>query len=79
MFNRRTIIFLATFLPALLAAALHCRAQALDFTEKTWDFGSIHEEGGKVKHTFTFTNPGPGPVVVGKLSRYCTVAISLSR
>jgi hypothetical protein len=68
---KRSAILSALLAAALLPAALRCGAQTLDFGEKKHDFGSIREDGGSVKHTFTFTNPGPGPVVIERVEVSC--------
>lgn len=61
------IVFLALVLaPAasLWAQGGGSGAQTIVFEESEWNFGDVAEDGGKVEHTFTFTNRGSKPVVV---------------
>lgn len=50
---------------ALIPFALWAKSQAkIEFTEKTYNFGTIPENGGKVSHSFTFTNKGDANLVI---------------
>lgn len=44
---------------------------ALKFDAESWDFGSIKEDGGSVKHLFTFKNIGTKPVVILDVTTGC--------
>lgn len=44
---------------------------ALKFDHESWDFGSIKEDGGDVKHVFTFKNHGTKPVVILDVTTGC--------
>lgn len=46
-------------------------SQSLNFSEMTFDFGTIEEDGGKVSHTFGFSNVSEKPVVVLSSSSSC--------
>ena len=41
------------------------------FAERVFDFGSIHEEAGKVMHVFEFTNTGNKPFTLTNVRASC--------
>jgi hypothetical protein len=41
------------------------------FTEKTYDFGTVKEEAGKITHEFTFKNTGDAPLVIPQVTASC--------
>ncbi|HAA10198.1 MAG TPA: DUF1573 domain-containing protein [Cytophagales bacterium] len=41
------------------------------FTSTSHDFGAIPEEGGKVRHSFTFTNTGDKPLIITGVNASC--------
>ena len=43
----------------------------LRFDTTTWNFGNIQEVGGKVSHTFHFTNMHTSPVVIEEVISTC--------
>ncbi len=43
----------------------------LGFDHKEWDFGQVAAKGGKVAHTFSFTNTGDAPLVVSRVETAC--------
>lgn len=43
----------------------------INFTETTYDFGNIKEDGGKVVHEFTFTNEGKDPLKITSARAEC--------
>ena len=47
----------------------------LRFDTTTWNFGNIQEVGGKVSHTFHFTNMHTSPVVIEEVISTCGCAI----
>lgn len=49
----------------------------LRFDTTTWNFGNIQEVGGKVSHTFHFTNMHTSPVVIEEVISTCGCAISV--
>lgn len=44
---------------------------SISFEEKTYDFGSIREDGGTVSHDFYFTNSGDGNLVIVDATAQC--------
>lgn len=54
----------------LLSGALFAQSKAL-FEHTEWDFGDIKEDGGKVSHTFTFSNRGNKPLVITRVTANC--------
>lgn len=44
---------------------------AITFTEDSYDFGTIKENGGNVEHEFTFTNTGDAPLLIVTASASC--------
>lgn len=45
--------------------------QAVRFDHEKWNFGDVAEDGGKVEHTFVFTNVSSKPVVVLDVTSGC--------
>ncbi len=43
----------------------------LTFAEKSFDFGTVKEEAGKITHEFTFTNTGKAPLVIQQVTASC--------
>lgn len=43
----------------------------ISFTEKTFDFGVVKENGGPVTHEFEFTNTGDGNLLILKATAEC--------
>lgn len=43
----------------------------IKFTETTYDFGNVREDGGKVTHEFTFTNTGKEPLTIKSATAEC--------
>jgi hypothetical protein len=43
----------------------------MTFTETTFDFGKIKEDGGTVTHKFLFTNTGAQPVIISQVKASC--------
>ena len=53
----------------MLLAVVLCQVAAMaqakaTFKESTYDFGTIKESKGQVKHTFEFTNTGDTPLLI---------------
>lgn len=60
------------FLCSMLDTAnLYAQNSALMFDSEKWNFGKIAEDGGKVEHTFTFTNTSSKPVVIIDVTTSC--------
>ena len=49
---------------ALAALTVNAAEPDITFEELTFDFGTIAEDGGPVKHEFKFTNTGDAPLVI---------------
>jgi hypothetical protein len=41
------------------------------FAEKSYDFGTVKEEAGKITHEFTFKNSGDAPLVIQNVVASC--------
>ena len=68
---KKIITFL---LMAVVAVALSAEAKkqpVVKFNETTYTFGTIPERGGKVSHTFEFTNEGDANLVIIDASADC--------
>lgn len=62
------------FIAVALIMALNVAAQekqVVEFTENTYDFGTVKEEDGKVSHVFTFTNISQAPITVTNVRASC--------
>lgn len=72
--NRTRIRIAAGWIASILFSLcmLHAAAQEpLHFDRMAWDFGTIREADGPVRHTFTARNTGNEPVVVVEVSVSC--------
>lgn len=57
---------------ALIPLAVWAKSQAkITFAETTYNFGTISENGGKVTHTFKFTNTGDANLVITDATAEC--------
>lgn len=56
---------------AMVADAAKKGNASISFEEKTFDFGSISEDGGPVSHEFYFTNSGNGNLVIVDATAQC--------
>ena len=45
--------------------------QIIEIAEKTYDFGTIKEEDGRVTHVFTFKNVTDGPLTIKNVRASC--------
>lgn len=43
----------------------------ITFEEKTFDFGKVNEEDGKITHVFDFVNKGNSPLVINRVQASC--------
>lgn len=55
----------------MAVAAASWAQPRITFTSESHDFGQIPEEGGKVRHTFTFTNTGDKPLIINGVNASC--------
>jgi hypothetical protein len=65
-----------SFLILAVCFAVVCMAQEkgkpiIVFPEKVFDFGTVHEEVGKITHEFEFTNSGDVPLVIQQVNASC--------
>ncbi|PWD98554.1 DUF1573 domain-containing protein [Marinilabilia rubra] len=67
--NKLFLVLIFTFLGAS-AFSQKDRAQA-EFKEEVYNFGEIKEDGGKVTHSFSFTNSGGQPLIVHNVRASC--------
>ncbi len=58
------VVVLSIMLIPLTAFGKDKKQTQITFTEKSFDFGNIREENGKVYHDFEFTNSGEETVVI---------------
>lgn len=62
------------FLISLILLSSFVCAQEKDimtFTETTHDFGTVHEESGRVSYVFTFTNNSMTPITLRNVKASC--------
>lgn len=57
------ILSLVLLIPAVAMNAAKKKAD-IKFAEQSYNFGSVPEHGGKVSHTFEFTNTGDANLVI---------------
>lgn len=55
----------------LATVAMSAQKPVIEFSRKTYDFGSINEADGKVTTVFEFTNTGTSPLVVNRVRASC--------
>ena len=67
----RRIMFLVGLILCIMLGESYGQTSTMSFTEDSWDFGTIKEEGGKVSHTFEFTNKGTKPFVIEHVATTC--------
>ena len=65
---KRSIIFSAMLLAAV---AVFAQQPVIEFKETSHDFGTIAEDGGRVTHTFEFTNTGALPLIISNVKASC--------
>ena len=67
---KKILLFL---LAAVLVSGVDAQEKSAEalFDSYSHDFGTIEEAGGKVSHTFTFTNTGKTPFVITSVSVSC--------
>lgn len=73
---KKILTLLIIALTAVAVPAISKKKQAdIKFAESSYNFGTIAEHGGKVSHTFEFTNTGDANLVIidAKADCGCTV------
>lgn len=63
--------FFSILLLALAALTVNAAEPDITFEELTFDFGTIAEDGGPVKHEFKFTNNGDAPLMIVNATASC--------
>lgn len=64
--------FIFILICSLVAFGLQAKPQVqIKFAETTYNFGKVPEKGGRVTHTFTFTNTGDANLVILDASADC--------
>lgn len=63
--------FFSILLLALTALTVNAAEPDITFEELTFDFGTIAEDGGPVKHEFKFTNTGDAPLMIVNATASC--------
>lgn len=73
--KKRLTLILALLLIFSAGAMAKKKQAEITFAHTTFDFGTIPEHGGKVSHTFDFTNTGDANLVIvdAKADCGCTV------
>jgi hypothetical protein len=66
-------IFTSLFLFSLLSAFVSAQVNVpnMVFTETSFDYGKIKEDGGAVNHKFLFTNTGAEPIIITQVKASC--------
>ena len=59
------------FAVALISMAAMAQTAVIEFNSKTYDFGQVREDGGRVSTTFEFTNTGNAPLVLSNVRASC--------
>ena len=73
---KRFISALVVLLYSVISVYAQQQGRAvLRFDTTTWDFGHISEAGGKVNHTFHFTNRHTSPIVIEEVISTCGCAV----
>lgn len=65
---KKVSLLLACLVVSVLAMA---QKPVISFEEKTFDFGKVKEEDGKITHVFEFVNKGSGPLVINRAQAQC--------
>jgi hypothetical protein len=56
---------------AIISLAAMSQKAVINFEEKSYDFGKVNEEDGKITHVFEFKNKGNSPLVVNRAQAQC--------
>lgn len=72
--KRLMITVVAAIAAIASSVSVSAQAPAIEFAERSHDFGTVQEKNGPVSHTFRFTNTGDAPLVIisAKTSCGCT-------
>lgn len=67
----RKIGLIAAIFFGFFAASVSAQKAVITFSDKTYDFGQIQEDGGSVSKVFEFTNTGSAPLVIQRVNASC--------
>ncbi|HAA12817.1 MAG TPA: DUF1573 domain-containing protein [Cytophagales bacterium] len=68
--KKYAFLLMVMALPVMGMAQEAATGAAIEFKEKEFNFGDIHQ-GDKVEHTFTFTNTGNAPLILSNVLVTC--------
>ena len=71
---KKILLFAVAFIMALTVSAqeqAQVQKQIVEIAEKTYDFGTIKEEDGRVSHVFTLKNVTEGPLTIKTVRASC--------
>ena len=67
---KKLLLFAIAMVMAFTVSAQE-QKQIIEIAEKTYDFGTIKEEDGRVSHVFTFKNVTEGPLTIKNVRASC--------
>ena len=68
---KKLLLFAMAIFMAFSVSAQEQQPQIIEIAEKTYDFGTIKEEDGRVSHVFTFKNVTDGPLTIKNVRASC--------
>lgn len=71
---KKILLFAVALVMALTVSAqeqAQVQKQIVEIAEKTYDFGTIKEEDGRVSHVFTLKNVNDGPITIKNVRASC--------
>lgn len=71
---KKILLFAVALIMALTVSAqeqAQVQKQVVEIAEKTYDFGTIKEEDGRVSHVFTLKNVNDGPITIKNVRASC--------
>ena len=71
---KKILLFAVALIMALTVSAqeqAQVQKQIVEIAEKTYDFGTIKEEDGRVSHVFTLKNVNDGPITIKNVRASC--------
>ena len=68
---KKLLLFVMAIFMAFSVSAQEQQPQIIEIAEKTYDFGTIKEEDGRVSHVFTFKNVTEGPLTIKNVRASC--------
>ena len=68
---KKLLLFVMAIFMAFSVSAQEQQPQIIEIAEKTYDFGTIKEEDGRVSHVFTFKNVTEGVLTIKNVRASC--------